>query len=171
MSAAAKDPNEVVAYISLGSNIGDRAYYLTEAISRLGAHPQIQVAHVSSIYETEPVGYTDQASFLNKVAAVCTSLTSHELLYYILQIEKDLGRVRDIRWGPRTLDLDLLLYGEEEQDTADLILPHPRMTERAFVLIPLVEVMNLIDAQRAAFYQNILNTCHGKEGVMLWIRT
>ena len=162
---------ETVAYISLGSNIGDRAYYLTEAVSRLDAHPQIQMIGSSSIYETEPVGYTDQDSFLNKVVAVCTTLTSHELLSYMLQVEIELGRTRDIRWGPRTLDLDLLLYGKEQINTADLILPHPRMEERAFVLIPLIEVMNLVDAEHAALYQSILNTCHGKEGVMLWTET
>lgn len=162
---------ETVAYIALGSNMGDRAYYLTEAVSRLDAHTQIRVLGSSSIYETEPVGYTDQDSFLNKVVAVCTTLTSHELLSYMLHIEIELGRIRDIRWGPRTLDLDLLLYGEEQINTVELILPHPRMKERAFVLIPLVEVMNLVDVERAALYQNILDTCNGKEGVMLWIKT
>jgi 2-amino-4-hydroxy-6-hydroxymethyldihydropteridine diphosphokinase len=162
---------ETVAYISLGSNMGNRADYLKEAVQRLDAHSQIQILGSSSIYVTEPVGYTDQDSFLNKVVAVCTTLTSQELLSYMLHVEIELGRVRDIRWGPRTLDLDLLLYGEEQINTNDLILPHPRMEERAFVLIPLIEVMNLIDVERAALYENILNTCHGREGVMLWTRT
>lgn len=162
---------EAVAYISLGSNMGNRASYLMEAVQRLDAHSQIQILGSSSIYETEPVGYTDQESFLNKVIAVCTTLTSHELLSYMLHVEKELGRVRDIRWGPRTLDLDLLLYGDEQINTDDLILPHPRMEERAFVLIPLIEILKLIDVERAALYQNKLNTCHGREGVMLWTKT
>lgn len=166
-----RDTTDTVAYIGLGSNMGDRESYLQQAVERLNEHPQIQVIASSSIYETEPVGYADQASFLNKVISVCTSLTSHELLYFMLHVEAELGRVRDIRFGPRTVDLDLLLYGDQQMNTTDLILPHPRMEERAFVLIPLVEVMALVDAERAALYQKIQNTCQGKEGVMLWTKT
>lgn len=95
---------------------------------------------VSSIYETAPVGYTDQADFLNVVISVATELDAHELLEACQGIEHELGRVRDIRWGPRTVDIDILLYNNDNIETESLIVPHPRMHERAFVLIPLLEI-------------------------------
>lgn len=95
---------------------------------------------VSSIYETAPVGYIDQADFLNVVISVTTELDAHELLATCQRIEHELGRVRDIRWGPRTVDLDILLYNNDNIETESLIVPHSRMHERAFVLIPLLEI-------------------------------
>ncbi|MDF2630818.1 MAG: 2-amino-4-hydroxy-6-hydroxymethyldihydropteridine pyrophosphokinae [Symbiobacteriaceae bacterium] len=127
------------AYLSLGSNLGDRLGYLAEAIRRLGA-PHTRVTQVSSIYETAPWGKTDQPSFLNMAAAVETDLTPDELLRHILSVEQVLGRVRTVRWGPRTVDIDMLLYGDERRATPDLQLPHPRMANRAFVLVPLLEI-------------------------------
>ncbi|MBP1932496.1 2-amino-4-hydroxy-6-hydroxymethyldihydropteridine diphosphokinase [Ammoniphilus resinae] len=127
-------------FLSLGSNLGDRLQYIEKAIRRLHGHSKIQITDLSSVYETEPVGYTDQPAFLNAVIAGKTSLTPKELLHVILEVEKALGRIREVRWGPRTIDLDILLYGTESWNEEDLQIPHPRMLERAFVLIPLAEL-------------------------------
>ena len=130
--------NEV--YISIGSNIEDRAQHLKDAIQALHTYGDVTVVATSSIYETAPVGYTDQADFLNVVIHVQTELDPIQLLTTCQQIEQEQGRVRDIRWGPRTVDLDILLYNEENIEMDNLIVPHPRMHERAFVLIPLLEI-------------------------------
>lgn len=127
-------------FISIGSNIGARHRYLKESIECLKARIDTTVEKVSSIYETEPVGYTDQGNFLNVVIQIHTSLSAEDLLAVCQEIEQTLGRQRTIRWGPRTVDLDILLYNQEKIETEDLIVPHPRMAERAFVLIPLVEI-------------------------------
>ncbi|MFS0836407.1 2-amino-4-hydroxy-6-hydroxymethyldihydropteridine diphosphokinase [Paenibacillus sp. 1P03SA] len=156
------------AYIALGSNIGDREWYLTEALKKLDEHPHIQVLACSAIYETDPVGYVDQDAFLNMAAAVHTSLSPEELLAAMQNIEQVLGRVRDIRFGPRTIDLDLLLYGEREIRTPDLIVPHPRMQERAFVLVPLADLFSHIPNTSFASIEKQLAKLDGKEGVMLW---
>ncbi|WP_251639887.1 2-amino-4-hydroxy-6-hydroxymethyldihydropteridine diphosphokinase [Sporosarcina sp. NCCP-2716] len=120
--------------------MGDREVNLTKAAEQLRRTDGIESVELSSIYETAPVGLTDQADFLNAAARVVTSLPAEELLAACQRIEKDLGRVRTIRWGPRTADLDILLYNEERIDTETLTVPHPRMQERAFVLIPLTEL-------------------------------
>jgi 2-amino-4-hydroxy-6-hydroxymethyldihydropteridine diphosphokinase len=114
--------------------------YLTKARDMLDNSDEIEIVDASQLYLTEPVGYTDQAAFLNQVVAVETTLSAHALLQAIQSIEQQLGRKRDIRWGPRTIDLDILLYGEARVVTDDLIIPHPRMTERAFVLVPLSDI-------------------------------
>ena len=128
------------AYISLGSNIGDRFQHLKDAIQALHSRQGVSVQVVSSIYETAPVGYTDQADFLNVVVAIETELTAQQLLEVCQHIEQELGRVRDVRWGPRTVDLDILLYDYDNIETKRLTVPHPRMHERAFVLTPLLEI-------------------------------
>ncbi|MBB6455271.1 2-amino-4-hydroxy-6-hydroxymethyldihydropteridine diphosphokinase [Salirhabdus euzebyi] len=128
------------AYIALGSNIEPREQYLGDAIKKLNEHHLINVTEKSSIYETEPVGYEDQQSFLNMVVQLETSLEPFELLYYCQQIESNLGRKRVVRWGPRTVDLDIIVYNQENIDTEKLKIPHPRMLERAFVLVPLEEL-------------------------------
>jgi 2-amino-4-hydroxy-6-hydroxymethyldihydropteridine diphosphokinase len=128
------------AFLSLGSNQGDRAWLLGQALERLGRLPGVQVVAVSSLYATAPVGREDQPEFLNAVAQVRTSLAPRELLTACLQIEAGLGRIRTERWGPRPIDLDLLLHGEARLAEDGLTLPHPRMTERAFVLAPLAEI-------------------------------
>ncbi|GAE94226.1 2-amino-4-hydroxy-6-hydroxymethyldihydropteridine pyrophosphokinase [Gracilibacillus boraciitolerans JCM 21714] len=128
------------AYIALGSNIQPRLHYLHQAIDILSDHPNVEVLKQSSIYETEPVGYTEQGQFLNMVLEIITDLEPHLLLDVCQAIERKLGRKRDIRWGPRTIDLDVLDYNQENIETERLRLPHPRLHERAFVLIPLAEL-------------------------------
>lgn len=128
------------AYLSLGSNIGNRLEHLQQAVQMLNEHSSIHVLVVSSVYETEPVGLTEQAKFLNIVVKLGTTLEAMELLSVCQSIENKLGRMRKIRWGPRTVDLDILLYNEEHIQLENLIIPHIRMQERAFVLVPLVEI-------------------------------
>nr|WP_271753880.1 2-amino-4-hydroxy-6-hydroxymethyldihydropteridine diphosphokinase [Cohnella sp. JJ-181] len=129
-----------LAYVALGANLGDRERTLSEALSRLGGMPGIRVERVSAMYETAPVGYTDQPNFINMAAALATSLPPLGLLRELLALELAMGRVREFRWGPRIIDLDLLLYEDETLQTDELTLPHPRMGERAFVLAPLRDV-------------------------------
>lgn len=130
----------IKAYLGLGSNVGDRVAQLDEAIRILNASYGVTVTKVSPIYETEPVGYVDQPQFLNLCLEVQTLLTAQELLQVCMETEQQLHRVRDIRWGPRTLDVDILLYGNQIIDETDLVVPHARMFERAFVLIPLNDI-------------------------------
>jgi 2-amino-4-hydroxy-6-hydroxymethyldihydropteridine diphosphokinase len=159
------------AYLALGSNIGDREQYLLDAIQYLGEHEHIRVAVLSSIYETEPVGLVDQAAFLNMVLEIETSLSAQELFAHMVSIESRLGRTREQRFGPRTIDLDLLLFGELMQDVPQLILPHPRMDERAFVLVPLVEAMQKRQKKQANQWAAKLDQLNWKEGVTLWKQT
>jgi len=129
------------AYIGLGANLGDRAAMLRAAVEQLAAEPGIEVVAVSPLHETEPVGYTDQPRFLNAAAAVETELLPRDVLDRLLGIERRLGRTRDgPRFGPRTIDLDLLLYGNERIDEPGLEVPHPRLHERLFALEPLLEL-------------------------------
>lgn len=130
----------VCAYLALGSNMGKREETLQKAIHKLQEQPGIRVLRVSNIYETDPVGYVDQDAFLNMVIAVETELSADQLLKTALTIERELGRVRLIRWGPRTIDIDLLLFGDRTIETKHLKIPHPSMAERAFVLVPLRDV-------------------------------
>lgn len=129
-----------VAYMSLGTNMGDRERFLSDTIEALDGFSDIEVSKVSSIYETKAVGLVNQADFLNQVVKVKTSLAKYELLDLVQKIEYKNGRDRIIVWGPRTLDIDILLYNNETNDDKKLIIPHPRMAERAFVLVPLAEV-------------------------------
>ena len=128
------------AYIAIGSNLGDRRAYLEAGIKEVAALPNTRLAAVSQAYETRPLGPVAQSDFLNAVFAIETSLPPEPLLAALLAAEKKHQRQRRIHWGPRTLDLDLLLYGERVVERADLTLPHPRMNERGFVLIPLCEI-------------------------------
>jgi len=127
-------------YIGLGSNIEPRKQYLEDAIKKLRENEQIKVEKTSSIYETAPVGYTDQDPFLNMVIEIKTSLTNLELLEACQQIEQQLGREKTFKNGPRTIDLDILFYNREFRDLENLQLPHPRLHKRAFVLVPLCEI-------------------------------
>ena len=124
----------VQAYLGLGSNIGDRKQQLLKAIDLIGNIKGIKVTKQSSIYETAPIGYTDQPNFLNLCLEIETELSPQQLLKHCLDIEQQLHRVREIRWGPRTLDIDILLYSDNIIETDNLSIPHPRMQERAFVL-------------------------------------
>ena len=128
------------AYLGLGGNLGDRCQYLTEAVRALNDEPGISVKTVSSVYETKPVGVVDQPDFLNLVARVTTELSARDLLARCLRIETGLGRVRTERWGPRTIDIDVLWFDGQTMNEPDLVLPHPRMLTRAFVLVPLAEI-------------------------------
>ena len=144
----------IIAYLGIGTNLGDRQANVKEALRKLDELPTINLVRVSSLYETAPVGLTDQPEFLNLVAAVRTSLAPPALLDALLNIENQMGRVRTERWGPRVIDLDLLLYGSEQVDLPQLTVPHPRLRERAFVLVPLAEIAPELrlpeDGKRAA---------------------
>ena len=128
------------AYLSLGANLGNREEMLQEAVRRIGAAESVELTAVSSVYETEPWGKLDQPRFLNLAVAVETTLSPEALLALAQKIEKELGRVRHERWGARTIDIDILCFEGVERNAPDLTLPHPYMTERAFVLVPLAEI-------------------------------
>jgi 2-amino-4-hydroxy-6-hydroxymethyldihydropteridine diphosphokinase len=128
------------AYLGLGSNLGDRAANLDEATRRLGSAAGTAVVARSGVYETPPWGDADQPPFLNAALRIETSLSPLELLDLALSTERDLGRVRTRRWGPRTIDIDLLAYDDLGIADERLTLPHPRLFERAFVLVPLAEI-------------------------------
>ena len=129
------------AYVGLGGNLDDREGLIRRALVLLAERPEIEVLLVSSLRETDPVGFADQPRFLNGAAMIETTLTAPELLDELLAVERELGRTRNgQRNGPRTIDLDLLLYGDLVADQPGLMLPHPRLHERAFVLEPLAEL-------------------------------
>ncbi len=128
------------AWIGIGSNMGDRLEYVRRALGLMDALPDTELVATSSTYDTAPVGVTDQPRFLNAVAELSTDIGPVELLRKLLEIEASCGRVRTDVWGPRTLDLDLLLYDDVEMETEELTLPHPRAWGRAFVLVPLAEL-------------------------------
>jgi len=129
-----------IAYIGFGSNLGDRDGYIRQALSELASTDGITLLRVSSLYETAPVGYTNQGKFLNGVAEIETSVPPHTLLALLKGIEAKLGRQHRVRWGPREIDLDILIYGERQISTPELTIPHPEMQRRGFVLIPLAEL-------------------------------
>ncbi|KIL53737.1 2-amino-4-hydroxy-6-hydroxymethyldihydropteridine pyrophosphokinase [Jeotgalibacillus alimentarius] len=161
----------VTAYLSLGSNIGDTKRNLQEAVKMLDASPSIEVTKVSSIYETDPVGFTDQQVFLNIVAEVKTELSAESLLDEAQRIEQSLGRERKIHWGPRTIDLDILLYHSDNIQSDRLTVPHPYMRERSFVLVPLNEIAaEAVHPASEKSVRELLNHT-GSEGVRLWKET
>lgn len=125
------------AYLGIGSNLGDRLDHLQRGVDRIDAAPHVRVVAVSPVYETTPVGGPPQGDFLNAVVAVETTLDPHALLTVCAAVEAAADRVREVRWGPRTLDVDVLLFDDLRLDDPDLTIPHPRMLERAFVLAPL----------------------------------
>jgi 2-amino-4-hydroxy-6-hydroxymethyldihydropteridine diphosphokinase len=129
------------AYLGLGSNLGDRVALLAAAARRLAVTPGVRGLRLSPVYETDPVGLAEQPPFLNAVAALETTLSPRELLELAGRVEDALGRVRATRWGPRTIDVDVLAVGHVTVLEADLEVPHPRMLERAFVLRPLADLV------------------------------
>ena len=132
---------EVVAYIALGANLGDREANIDAAVEKLRDTPDLKVIALSGLIENPAVGGpVDSPSFLNGAVAVSTSLSAAALLARLLEIEREIGRVRRERWGPRPIDLDLLLYGDQVVDAPGLTLPHPLMHQRRFVLEPLAEI-------------------------------
>lgn len=156
------------AFIGLGSNLGDREAYLYKATELLGGHPSVSVKQYSGIYETAPVGYVDQPAFLNMVVALETGLWAEPLFRFMMEVEQRLGRARDIRWGPRTIDLDLLLYDHIELRTPELTIPHPRMLERAFVLIPFSDLIDRKQVSHVESIANALEKLGGRDEVKLW---
>ena len=146
------------AFVGLGANVGDPPRAIREALSQLTREDGIRVAKVSGLRETDPVGYEDQPRFLNGAAELETSLSARELLERLLAIERRLGRVRGDgpRFGPRTIDLDLLLYGEETIDEPGLQIPHPRLHERRFALQPLAELDSGLEIPERGSVQALL---------------
>ena len=126
-------------FLGLGSNLGDRAGMLAQARTLLDG-PGLRIAAASSVYETPPWGVADQPRFLNQVLDGRTTLSPRRLLHRCQEVETRLGRVRPTRWGPRTIDVDILLYGDLEINEPDLVIPHPQLAHRAFVLVPLAEL-------------------------------
>lgn len=151
-----------IAYLGIGGNIGDTKSNIEETIELLKSKSKIDVTKVSSIYETEPVGYTDQAWFLNIVVEIETSLEPLDLLKACQDIENELKRERTIRWGPRTIDVDILLYEDFTSDSEVLTVPHPRMTERAFAMVPLYEINKDIMINKK-YIKEIIDNLKGEE--------
>ena len=159
--------------MSLGSNLGDRAEYLRAAREALSALPATQVVAASRIYETAPQDLENQGAFLNQVLCLETGLQPLDLLYECQRIEREHGRVRELRFGPRTLDIDILLFQDAESDDPELTLPHPRMVKRAFVLVPLADVweyargmpdMDVVGLGRATARDQRVRLCDATEG-------
>lgn len=128
------------SYLGLGTNMGDRVKYLSDACEFLNNHEKISITKKSKIYETKAWGYTEQADFLNVCIEIDTSLNEYELLSVCQEIEQKLDRKRIIRWGPRTIDIDILFFNDTVLNDENLLIPHPRIKERAFVLIPLMDL-------------------------------
>ena len=131
----------IVASLGLGGNIGDPPAAMAQALDALSSHESCRLIAVSQLYRTPPWGKLDQADFFNCCALIETALGPESLLDLCLDIERGMKRVRNERWGPRTIDIDVLTYGEATIDTARVEIPHPRMTERAFVLMPLADIV------------------------------
>jgi len=161
-------------FIGLGSNLGERESMIRLALDELARLPSTTLVRASSLYDTEPVGDPDQPGFLNAVAELETELTARQLLWNLLLIERRLGRVRTRHWGPRVIDLDLLLYGNEVLDQPDLKVPHPELLHRSFVLVPLVEldplVVHPVTGETLLAHLSRLNNARPpvKKGTRLW---
>ena len=152
-------------YISLGSNMGSKRENLAQAVELISNIPGVKLKNRSSLYETEPWGKTDQDKFLNQVIEIETSLPPRELLKELQDIEINMGRQRKEKWGPRIIDLDILLYGNEVLDDPQLAIPHPRMRERLFVLVPLAEIgADLRFPDNGATVREVLSSVLAREG-------
>ena len=128
------------AIVALGSNLGDRFEYLQKAVNEINSVEEIEISQISSVYETLPVGGPEQGNYLNAVISLVTELEADELLFKLLLIELNLGRQREIAWGPRTIDLDLIWFENQTINLENLVLPHPRAHERCFVIKPWLEI-------------------------------
>lgn len=154
----------MIAVLGIGTNMGNRIQNLIDAVEAVNLLPKTKVVEVSNVYETDPVGYNNQDDFLNIVLTVSTELNAHNLLGAALGIEAGMGRVRTIKNGPRVIDIDLLLYGNEKYDTETLVLPHPRMLERNFVLKPLLD----LDFEGEIYSKDDLKKCLTNDGVRFY---
>jgi len=146
-------PREATVYLSLGSSLGNRRENLKQALRRLQETPGLRVTKVSRVYRTAPVGVTQQPEFLNLALAGRTTLAPLQLLRVVKEIERTVGRIGERRWGPRVIDIDILMYDSVTMESGELILPHPLMRERAFVMVPLAEIapnLELAGGGRAA---------------------
>jgi 2-amino-4-hydroxy-6-hydroxymethyldihydropteridine diphosphokinase len=156
-----------IAYIGIGSNIGDKIAYCEKAISKILQVDRHRLLLKSSFYKTQPQGYTTQDWFVNGVIKIETDLEPHELLRSLKTIESQLGRTETLRWGPRTIDLDILFFNDEETHTEELDIPHPLIQERQFVLAPLAEIdRNLIHPVFKKTIQDLLQNLKEDQGVM-----
>lgn len=161
----------VTTHLCLGGNLGDRMAALTEALQLLDATPGMMRITCSSVYETEPWAVADQPNFLNLVAAYETTLAPADLLATCKSVEDTVGRTPSFRWGPRLIDVDILLYGDEVVDLAepDLQIPHPRMARRAFALVPLAEIApDTRVPPQGDTVQRLLDDVDGRDGVARW---
>ncbi|OEG00320.1 2-amino-4-hydroxy-6-hydroxymethyldihydropteridine diphosphokinase [Vulcanibacillus modesticaldus] len=160
----------IQVFLGLGSNIGDRYQNMKEAILTLNGHKSIELIKESSIYETEPFGLKEQPDFLNMVIEINTILSPEELLEYIHEIEHKLGRKREVHWGPRTIDIDILLYGDKIIRSQNLQVPHPYLSQRLFVLVPLSEIYKGgIPGEELSIEQLIKRLDSSENEVKLWI--
>ncbi|HIA48037.1 MAG TPA: 2-amino-4-hydroxy-6-hydroxymethyldihydropteridine diphosphokinase [Candidatus Hydrogenedentes bacterium] len=158
--------NSAKVWLSLGSNVGDRKQTLTLALETLGREPDLTLKCVSSLYETEPWGNTDQSSFYNLAVEIGTAFEPLELLNAAKLIERQLGRKPGPRWGPRVIDIDIVLWETVVLDTPELTIPHPSFQERAFVLVPLCEIAPMqIDPVSGSTVEALLDGVAGKTGV------
>jgi 2-amino-4-hydroxy-6-hydroxymethyldihydropteridine diphosphokinase len=153
-------------FIALGSNLGDRAAWLRKAQEKLFNASVMQLVRASAVYETEPVGKTDQPMFLNQVIEMRSSLAPVDLLASLLQVEQEFGRVRTERWGPRRIDLDLLAFGQRQIKTRQLVLPHPELHRRRFVLQPWAEIApEFVVAGFSATVGELLQRCNDNSSI------
>ncbi len=156
----------VVAFLCLGSNLGDRAGMLSAALTRLApGGGDVRIVRTSRVYESPPWGKTDQPAFLNQVVEIETTLSPEMLLARCREVEDVLGRVRRERWGPRTIDVDILLYGDLVIETPDLVVPHADLRRRAFVLVPLAEVAPALRLPTGETVEDLLHAVAGREDV------
>jgi 2-amino-4-hydroxy-6-hydroxymethyldihydropteridine diphosphokinase len=154
----------VEIYLAMGSNLGDRMGNLASAVGHLAQ--KVNIKKVSSVYETEPVYYKEQPLYLNAVLSAVTELEPSDLLRFVKSIESDLGRQPSFRNAPRTIDIDILFYGDQVAETAELIIPHPRIAERAFVLVPLAEIApGLVHPLLQKRVSELLAVVEGVDGV------
>lgn len=156
-----------IAYLGLGSNLGNRQRNLKQALRLLSL--QVKMDKLSSIYETEPMGYQEQPPFLNAVCKVSTNLSPYELLYLAKDVERQLGRKTSFANAPRPIDIDILIYNNEVVQTGELTIPHPHLVERAFVLVPLAEISpDLVHPEKGWTISELLNNLEFVGGVQKW---